>query len=159
MIHQTHLLRCSGTLHTVCPQMATSSPCPDVISDWTLRRLVHAFGLSAPSVLVQGYIMALAGTSSIGGASSTASEAASSTSQSSSSATAEDVERSLKIHVISSALSLFNICWGESDEGILIDDKDNMSRFVISSPLRSKKSKYTYFFVSLKACFLILQIW
>ena len=87
--------------------------CLPPISAWTSYltgplRLVHAFGLSAPSVLVQGYIMASAGTASVGG--SATSEAASSSTTSS---TAEDVERSLKIHVISSALSLFNICWGK----------------------------------------------
>jgi len=77
----------------------------------SILRLVHAFGLSAPSVLVQGYILASAGTAAVG-ASSAASEASASSTSPSSSSTAEDVERSLKIHVISSALSLFNICWG-----------------------------------------------
>ena len=70
--------------------------------DAPIIRLVHAFGLSAPSVLVQGYIMA----ASAGAASSSVASEANdpSTLQSSS---------SHKIHVISSALSLFNICWGE----------------------------------------------
>ena len=76
----------------------------------SILRLVHAFGLSAPSVLVQGYIMAAAGSSAAAASSAAvaASEAASAPS-----GAPQDAERSLKIHVISSALSLFNICWGK----------------------------------------------
>jgi hypothetical protein len=77
----------------------------------SILRLVHAFGLAGPSVLVQGYIIATATSSSH--SSVLLFPAGSAAAQIGQSAEADEGEKNIKIHLISSSLSLFNICWGK----------------------------------------------